>query len=139
MIFLFSFVGRINHIIDSGMVDHPLIFSLAKNIQLGLRPRRIFLVSSEYQRIIDHPLIDYLINIIIITKKVVRCYIVLSVPIIFQVSAIKIWIIRVDDCFWRIANVTAIHHLNRPYISQTRVYSCRPIRIWQIPYDTVSA
>ena len=63
MILLFSFVGRINHIIDSGMVDHPLIFSLAKNIQLGLRPRRIFLVSSEYQRIIDHPLIDYLIII----------------------------------------------------------------------------
>ena len=62
MILLFSFVGRINHIIDSGMVDHPLIFSLAQNIQLGLPPRRIFLVSSEYQRIIDHPLIDYLIN-----------------------------------------------------------------------------
>ena len=45
------------------MIDHPLIFSLAKNIQLGLRPRRIFLVSSEYQRIIDHPLIDYLIDL----------------------------------------------------------------------------
>ena len=68
MILLFSFVGRINHIIDSGMVDHPLIFSLAKNIQLGLRPRRIFLVSSEYQRIIDHPLIDYLMIVF------VRCW-----------------------------------------------------------------
>ena len=40
--------GRINTLLDSGVVEYHFYSASPRNIQLGLRPRRIFLVSSEY-------------------------------------------------------------------------------------------
>ncbi len=39
--------GRINQLLDSGMVEYYFYSASLSDIQLGLRPRRILLISAE--------------------------------------------------------------------------------------------